>query len=38
MDKTDGLVLTGIITVSGIFVSLMVLMANGIIGNPFPKA
>jgi len=38
MDKKDALVLTGIITVSGIFVSLMVLMANGVIENPFPKA
>jgi len=37
MDKRDSLVLGGIITVSGIIVSLMSLIANGIIENPFPK-
>jgi len=37
MDKRDSLVLGGIITVSGIIVSLMSLIANGIIDNPFPK-
>jgi hypothetical protein len=37
MDKRDGLVLAGIITVSGILVTLISLMANGIIENPFPR-
>jgi len=37
MDKRDSLVLGGIITVSGIIVSLMSLIANGIIDNPFPR-
>jgi hypothetical protein len=37
MDKRDSLVLTGIITVSGIFVTMVALMANGIIDNPFPR-
>jgi len=35
MDKRDGLVLAGMVTVSVILVSLMGLMANGVIGNPF---
>ena len=37
MDKKDGLVLAGIITVSVILVSLMSLMANGVIDHPFPR-
>jgi len=37
MDKRDGLVLAGMITVSVILVSLMSLLANGIIDNPFPR-
>jgi len=37
MDKRDSLVLGGIIIVSGIIVSLMSLIANGIIENPFPR-
>jgi len=37
MDKRDGLVLAGIVTVSVILVSLMSLMANGVIDSPFPR-
>jgi len=37
MDKKDSMVLAGIITVSGIFVTMMALMANGFIENPFPR-
>jgi len=37
MDKRDGIVLAGIVTVSVILVSLMSLMANGFIDNPFTR-
>jgi hypothetical protein len=37
MNKRDGLVLAGIVTVSAILVSLMSLMANGVIDSPFPR-
>jgi hypothetical protein len=35
MDKKDGFVLLGILTGGGIAVSLMILVANGLISNPF---
>jgi len=36
LDKRDGLVLVGILIGTGIPVTLMVLVANGIIDTPFP--
>jgi len=35
MDKKDGLVLLGIVACGATAVSLMVLVANGLISNPF---
>jgi hypothetical protein len=37
MDKNDILVLAGIITGTSVIVSLMFLLQNGIIDNPFVK-
>jgi hypothetical protein len=37
MDKRDSLILAVIFTGAGIVVSLTILLANGVIGNPFLK-
>jgi len=36
MNKSDGLVLFGICTGASVAVTLMILVANGVISNPFP--